>query len=106
MARVSRGLVLVADNLFISDAGEEADRVRDPTHVRNLSEAEWRALVGGAGLRIEASEVMDKPIELDSWLARAGCDEEEAATVRGLLAGRIDEGWITLARIAVKAVKA
>jgi SAM-dependent methyltransferase len=106
MARVSRGLVLVADNLFIGDAAEEADRVRDPTHVRNLGEAEWRALLEGAGLRIDASDVIDKPIELDAWLARAGCDGEEAGVVRGLLADRIDKGWITLPRIAIKAVKA
>src|SRR5438876_402541 len=48
MARVSRSLVLLADNLFLGEAGEEADRLRDPTHVRNYSEQEWRATVDEA----------------------------------------------------------
>src|SRR5262249_35482383 len=69
MARVSRALVLVVDNLFISDPAEEADRVRAPTHVRNLGEDEWRAVLEGAGLAIDAAEVMDKPIDFDAWLA-------------------------------------
>src|SRR3982751_6077488 len=41
-ARVAGELVLVADNLYLGEAGEEADRLRDPTHVRNLSEDDWR----------------------------------------------------------------
>ena len=105
MARVSNGLVLIADNLFIGDAAEEADRVRDPSHVRNLSEEEWRGALAGAGLRVEEARVMDKPIELAPWLARVGCDGDEAALVRQLLASRIEHGWIRLARIALKAVK-
>ena len=50
MARVSRALVLVSDNLFMGESGEEADKLRDPTHVRNYSEDEWRAMFDGAGL--------------------------------------------------------
>ena len=44
MARVSGDLVLVVDNLYRDDAIEEAERLRDPTHVRNYSEDEWREL--------------------------------------------------------------
>jgi SAM-dependent methyltransferase len=105
LARVGRGAVLVVDNLFISDTAEEADRVRDPSHVRNYSEPEWRGFLEGAGLRVEAAEVLDKPIELEPWLARAGCEGEDAERVRGLLADRIDDGWIRLPRIALKAVR-
>jgi SAM-dependent methyltransferase len=103
MVRVSNGLVLIADNLFISNAAEEADKVRDPSHVRNLSEEEWRGLLEGAGLRVTAAQVMDKPIELAPWLARVECDGEEAELVEQLLASRIERGWIQLARIALKA---
>src|SRR6266540_321532 len=38
MARVSRHLVLVADNLYLGEPVEEAERLRDPTHVRCCSE--------------------------------------------------------------------
>jgi ubiquinone/menaquinone biosynthesis C-methylase UbiE len=105
MSRVSRERVIVVDNLFLDDQAEEADRVRDPTHVRNYTEAEWRTLIEGAGLRVEEVRRMEKPIEVDSWLERAGCHAEEADRVRELLADRIDDGWITLDRIAIKARK-
>jgi SAM-dependent methyltransferase len=105
MARVARGAVLVVDNLFISETAEEADLLRDPSHVRNYTEDEWRGFLGAAGLRVEAADAMDKPIGVEPWLARAGCEGEEADRVRDLLAGRIDGGWIRLPRIAFKAVK-
>ena len=102
MARVARDLVLVVDNLFISDRAEEAERVRDPSHVRNYSEDEWRALLDDAGLRVEDVRRFEKPIELEPWLARAGCEGAEAERVRELLADRIEDGWIALDRIALK----
>ena len=70
MARVSRALVLVSDNLFMGEAGEEADKLRDPAHVRNYSEDEWRAMFGAAGLEIEAYELEDKRIDFEAWLDR------------------------------------
>jgi SAM-dependent methyltransferase len=98
MARVSRSLVLLADNLFLGEAGEEADRLRDPTHVRNYSEDEWRQMFEAAGLDVEAFEREDKRIEVEPWLERAGCEGEEAARVRELLADRIEDGRVRLDR--------
>jgi ubiquinone/menaquinone biosynthesis C-methylase UbiE len=37
MARVARGRVLVVDTLNMGDAGERAEKLRDPTHVRNYT---------------------------------------------------------------------
>ena len=37
MARVARGLVLVEDTLYEDERVEEAERLRDPTHVRSYS---------------------------------------------------------------------
>ena len=105
MARVSRDRVLVVDNLFLDDQAEEADKVRDPSHVRNYSRAEWRELFEAAGLRLEEVRLLRKPIELEPWLERAGTTDEEAARVRELLADRIEGGWITLDRIALKGSK-
>jgi ubiquinone/menaquinone biosynthesis C-methylase UbiE len=98
MARVSGELVLVADNLFVDDAGEEADRLRDPTHVRNYSEGEWRDLFAGSGLELEQFEREEKWVQLDPWLERAGCTGDEAARVRELLAERIEDGKLRLDR--------
>jgi SAM-dependent methyltransferase len=106
MARVSRSRVLVADNLYQDEELESAERLRDPTHVRNYTEAEWRRFFAKAGLRVDAVELMRKAIEVSPWLERAGCDGEDAARVHELLGERIEDGWISLSRIALKGVKA
>jgi SAM-dependent methyltransferase len=106
LARVSRDRVIVVDNLFLDEQAEEADRVRDPSHVRNYSEAEWRELFAGAGLRVDEARRLDKPIEVERWLERAGTPADDADRVRELLADRIDDGWITLDRIAILGRKA
>ena len=106
MARVSSNLVLVVDNLFMSDAAEEADKLRDPSHVRNYTGEEWRAMLGDAGVEVEEVRRFDKPIEFQPWLDRVGCEGEDAERVRELLADRIEDGWVQLDRIAVKGRKA
>jgi SAM-dependent methyltransferase len=105
MARVSRGLVLVADNLFVSEEAEEADRVRDPSHVRNYTEAEWRAFVHAAGLEVEKAHTYVHPVLLEPWLERAGCSGEEAERVRALVADRTEDGRVRLERICLKGRK-
>ena len=42
LARVSRDRVVVEDNVFIGEDVEQAEKLRDPTHVRCYSEDEWR----------------------------------------------------------------
>jgi ubiquinone/menaquinone biosynthesis C-methylase UbiE len=101
MARVSRDRVIVVDNLFLDERAEEADRVRDPSHVRNYTEKEWRELFESAGLRIEEVRRLQKQIEIEPSLERAGTPEADAQRFRELLADRIEDGWITLDRLAI-----
>jgi ubiquinone/menaquinone biosynthesis C-methylase UbiE len=105
LARVSSQLVLVADNLFLGETGEEADRLRDPTHVRNYSEDEWRAFFREVGLEVEVFEREEKRIELEPWLERAGCVGAEAERVKELLADRIDDGRVKVDRGIFKAAR-
>ena len=105
LARVAAQRVVVVDNLFLDDAAEEADRVRDPSHVRNYTEAEWRGFLEEAGLTVEEVRRFDKPIELGPWLVRAGCKGEEAERVRELLGDRVRDEWVVLDRIALRAGK-
>jgi hypothetical protein len=104
LARVAADRVLVVDNLFMGEAAEEAERLRDPSHVRNCSEAEWRSLLEGAGLRLEDVRVLEHAIAVTAWLERVGCTGDDAARVRELLADRIDGDIVRLDRIALKAV--
>jgi len=103
LARVARDRVLVVDTLHEGDAGEEAERVRDPSHVRNYREDEWRSFLADAGLVVEEVRVLDVPIDLDEWLARTGCTGSDADRVRTLLADRIADGRLAMRRIAVRA---
>jgi SAM-dependent methyltransferase len=105
MARVSRKLVLVVDNLYRGDVVEEAERLRDPTHVRSYSEAEWRDLLERAGLEVEGVESIETTIDVDAWLGRAGCEGEEAAHVLELLSGLVVDGRLAMTRIALRGRK-
>ena len=103
MARVSRGLVLIADNLYLGEDGEEADVLHDPTHVRNYTEDEWRSMFEAAGLEVEAFEREDKRIDFQGWLDRSGTPEEDRARIEELLGGRIEDGRLRLDRGIFKA---
>ena len=105
MARVSRDRVIVIDNLFLDDDAEQADSVRDPSHVRNWSEDEWRGFFASSGLRVDESQRLEKPIEVEPWLERSGTGEQDAERVRELLGDRIRDGWITLDRIVLRGRK-
>jgi len=106
MERVAAGTVLIVDNVFMSDDVEAAEKLRDPSHVRNYSEAEWRAFAELAGLKVEDVQSFEKPIELQPWLDRCGCAGDDAARVRELLGDRVDGDLVTLDRIALRAVPA
>lgn len=105
MARVSADRVLVVDNVYMGEAREEADHLRDPSHVRNYSADEWRELFSRGALEVEDLRTLEKQLEVEPWLARSGCAGDDAARVRSLLADRIHEGWIKLDWIALKGRK-
>jgi SAM-dependent methyltransferase len=105
MVRVSGGLVLISDNLHGGERLEQAEKLRDPTHVRNYTEREWRGFLEGAGARVDVVETIRHPIELEPWLTRAGCPPEDAARVRELVADRVEGSKVVLDRIVIKAVE-
>jgi SAM-dependent methyltransferase len=105
MARVSCELVLVSDNLFAGDAAEEADRVRDSSHVRNYTEDEWRSFFDDAPLDVEEAVTYEHPVLFEPWLERAGCTGEDAERVRELVADRLDGDRLRLERICLKGRK-
>ena len=92
MARVARCLLIVEDTLFASEEIEEAERLRDPTHVCSYSEHEWRSFLEAAGLEIERVELFEKRRPVDEWLARTETAESDAARVRELLGEHIVDG--------------
>jgi SAM-dependent methyltransferase len=107
MARVSNDVVVIEDTLYSSERQEQAEKLRDPTHVRNYTEEEWVEFLTAAGLEVEQRELFEKVHPLEDWLARTGCEGEEAEHVRELLSDRMtDDGnaW-TDVKILFKARK-
>jgi len=105
MARVAKHRVVICDNTFVSESSEEADRVRDPSHVRNYSQAEWHSFFELAGLTVADERYLERPLEIEPWLARAGCDGDDAQRVRELLGDRVVDGWMQLPTLVIKGRK-
>ena len=105
MARIAQRLVVIEDNVFIDDAVEEAERLRDPTHVRCYSEDEWKELLTAAGLEVEQVERFERHPAVDDWLARVETPPADGARVRELLGDRIQDGALKLQSIVVEARK-
>jgi SAM-dependent methyltransferase len=105
LARVAGDRLLLVDTMFMGDDVEAAELLRDPSHVRNYSEAEWRGLVEGAGMTVAELETFEHSFDLDAWLARTGCVGADAQEAVRLLGRRAWRGKLTLAKIAIKAVR-
>jgi ubiquinone/menaquinone biosynthesis C-methylase UbiE len=105
MARVTADRVLLVDTEFMGEEVEQAEALRDPSHVRNYTEVEWRAFAEAAGLRVEDVRHFEHTFDLAAWLARTGCEGEDGERAVALLGERADEGRLTLRKIALRAVK-
>jgi SAM-dependent methyltransferase len=105
MARVAGRTVIVVDNTFGGDALEQAERLRDPSHVRCYSVNEWHGLFEDAGLTLSEERSLPQRVEIARWLARAGFPGAHAERVRELVARRSADGWVTLDRAAFKGAK-
>jgi SAM-dependent methyltransferase len=92
MGRVARRLVVIEDTLYADERVEEAERLRDPTHVRSYTEAQWRGYLAAAGLDVERVGHHPKRHPLQPWLDRVGCTGATAERVRLLLADRMAPG--------------
>ena len=86
MVRVSNSVVVIEDMLYRTDEEQEAEKLRDPTHVRSLSTEEWHELLESGALEVEQELFFSKTHDFDDWLARTGCQGPDAERVRELLA--------------------
>jgi SAM-dependent methyltransferase len=105
MARVAKSRVVICDNTFVSEASEEADRARDPSHVRNYSQAEWHSFFELAGLEVADEQFMHRPLEIQPWLDRTQTPPADQERVRELLGDRVKDGWMPLPTLVIKGVK-
>ena len=106
MARVARHRVVICDNTFTSETAEEADRLRDPSHVRNYGVAEWHSFFELAGLQVADEAFMVRDTDFEAWLARTETPEADRPRIRELLDHRVREGRLELPTVVLKGTKA
>jgi ubiquinone/menaquinone biosynthesis C-methylase UbiE len=106
MARVARHRVVICDNTFTSESAEEADRLRDPSHVRNYGVAEWHSFFELARLRVADEAAMVRDTDFEDWLARTETPDADRPRISELLDGRIHDGRLTLPTVVLKGLKA
>jgi ubiquinone/menaquinone biosynthesis C-methylase UbiE len=61
------------------------EKVRDASHVRSLTEAEWVSLLKRHGLRIDAVEPFRKRHEFGEWTDRMQVPAEDRGTLRAMM---------------------
>ena len=89
-ALISGGTFALVDNVSpsdetLADAYNAYESLRDPSHGRCLSLQEWCALIEEAGLTLVSSEVTDKDMSFDPWVARMRCTEPTIARLKEML---------------------
>jgi ubiquinone/menaquinone biosynthesis C-methylase UbiE len=65
----------------------ELETIRDPTHVRSYTEAEWRAMLQAASLRVIEARVLRKVRDVADWVERADPGPEGLERFYAALAG-------------------
>ncbi len=106
MARVARDRVVICDNTFTSESAEEADRLRDPSHVRNYGVPEWHSFFELARLEVADEAFMMRDTDFEDWLDRTETPQDVRPRVRELLDSRIRDGRLELPTVVLKGTKA
>ena len=60
----------------------EIEKTRDPSHVRNLSHSEWKALLEKCGFAVDAAERSRVHLEFHDWVERAATPASSVAELR------------------------
>jgi ubiquinone/menaquinone biosynthesis C-methylase UbiE len=86
----AHGTLAVVDNVVPEDAEAGAyvnafEKLRDPSHGRALSVAEWLAAMTAAGFAVVHHEVAAKSMEFMPWAERMGASAAVIAELRRLL---------------------
>ena len=84
------GQLLLSDTVAPPDAELDAwidriERLRDPSHVRDYTVAEWHAYLTAAGLRAETLVEWHLELDFEDWLTRMNTPAESAAALRAML---------------------
>ena len=59
----------------------EVEKLRDPTHVRNYTDMEWRSMLEAAGFAVKSVQLYRKTHGVAEWIERSGVDRDATERV-------------------------
>ena len=79
----------------LRETEDSIEKMRDPSHVRNLSEHEMLALYRDSGLSVSCCEVTKMPVVLQSWLEHTKTPPEIQAQIKDKMLDEMNGGGKT-----------
>lgn len=79
----------------LREAEDSIEKMRDPSHVRNLSENEMLALYRDSGLSVSCCEVTKMPVVLQNWLEHTKTPPEIQAQIKDKVLDEMNGGGKT-----------
>ncbi|MBB6249871.1 class I SAM-dependent methyltransferase [Nitrospirillum iridis] len=76
--------VVTPDHPLLDTFLQSVELLRDPSHVRNYSLAEWRVALGAAGFQVTGVTERRLRLEFGSWIARMNPPDSHVAAIRSL----------------------
>jgi hypothetical protein len=70
---------------------QSIELLRDLSHVRNYSIAEWTQQLNAVNLQIDAHKQWKLPLDFSAWVTRMQTPADRVAVIRGLLQGAPSE---------------
>ncbi|KAJ9464860.1 hypothetical protein DIPPA_26416 [Diplonema papillatum] len=77
--------VTSSDDPLLDTWLQTIETIRDPSHVRDHTVAEWHRGLSVAGFEVRLTRVLPLHIDFPSWIVRMQTPEAHAATIRDLL---------------------
>jgi ubiquinone/menaquinone biosynthesis C-methylase UbiE len=83
---------IVSSDIFTVDTYVQAiELLRDPSHVRDHTTAQWMAMLSGASYGAELVYEWDVRLDFDSWTERMRTPEHSVIAIRSLMDGAPEE---------------
>lgn len=81
---------MIAGDEALRDEVDRIERLRDPSHVRDLTLSEMRNLYAANGISLKSQEQTDIPVSLEAWMELTKPDEEIRAKIRSMMQTDMD----------------
>ena len=86
---------MIAGDEALSDEVDRIEMLRDPSHIRNLSLSEMRALYEKNGLTLHIQEKTDIPVPLEAWMDLTQTPESIRDEIRSLMQRDLKGEYLT-----------